>query len=233
MYRALVSAFRLWLPISVAAGVIACGTAPPPREQSVAAAPAPARPAVPARDLCAPLDGQPAAPLPREYTGLARDARCEPELQAMMQEVSHALGVPCAYCHVSGDFTAMTERKRVANWMASEFVPSLQKRQGGEITCRDCHAGRAKFLGSPRRRDWAIEWMTRELGERFEAAGGGPLYCKTCHAGDLGSSAFQPRVILTDHLPRKPIAASSAAPSAAVPGDLTPSETLPSERTAP
>lgn len=145
-----------------------------------------------------------------------------------MQEVSHALGVACVYCHASGDYAAMTERKRVANWMASEFVPSLQKRRGGEIACRDCHAGRAKFLGSPRRRDWTIEWMTLELGERFEAAGGGPLYCKTCHVGDLGSPAFQPRVILTDHLPQKPISAAAAAPSVAAPSDATPSEwTLP------
>ena len=214
MYLPFVSAFRLRLSIPVVAWVTACGTAPPPRENSAIGAPAQETlPATPAPDPCAPADAKPALALEKTYAGLARDARCEPELQAMMQEVSRALGVTCAYCHVSGDFAAMTERKRVANWMATEFVPSLHERSGGDITCRDCHAGRAKILGNPRRRDWAIEWMTRELGERFEAAGGGPLYCKTCHGAELGNPAFRKQVILTQHLPALPNAAPGERPA--------------------
>jgi len=120
-----------------------------------------------------------------------------------MREASLALGVGCAYCHEASDFAAMTPKKLVANWMATEFVPSLKKRDGGSIACRDCHAGRAKLLGNPRRRDLAIEWMTIGLGEHFDEAGGRPLYCKTCHAADLGSPAFVSRVILTDRLPAK------------------------------
>jgi hypothetical protein len=163
-------------------------------------------------DACAPVDGKQPAALSRNYTGLARHARCEAELQAGMREASLALGVSCTYCHLPGDFGAMTERKRVANWMATELVPSLRKRSGGDITCRDCHAGRAKFLGDPRRRELAIEWMTVELGERFEQATGGRLYCKTCHGADLGRPEFRPRVILSDHLPQKPPDAERLAP---------------------
>jgi hypothetical protein len=192
---------------------MACGTAPPPREQALSAPPATrVVPRVPAADPCAPVDGKPPAPLATTYAGLARSARCNAELEAMMQEVSLALGVGCAYCHLPGDFSAVTERKRVANWMATELVPSLRKRDGGDIECRDCHAGRAKFLGEPRRRDVAIEWMTVELGERFEAASGEALYCKTCHGAELGRPEFRTRVILSEHLPRKPTAAEWPTP---------------------
>jgi hypothetical protein len=116
-----------------------------------------------------------------------------------MREVSSALGVECSYCHERADFAAATELKRVANWMATELAPSLQRRGGGMVECRDCHAGRAKFLGNPRRRDRAIEWMTLELVERFEEAGGKRLYCKTCHAADLGQPTFRTRLILAEH----------------------------------
>jgi hypothetical protein len=213
VYSALVSGLGRRLSISAAAWLLACGTAPPPREQAFGAPPAPRLlPVAAVVDPCAPVDDKPPVALATSYVGLARNARCEAELQAMMQEVSLALGVSCTYCHVPGDFPALTERKRVANWMATELIPSLRKRSGGDIACRDCHAGRAKILGDPRRRELAIEWMTLELGERFEQAGGGPLYCKTCHGADLGRPEFRSRVILSEHLPQKQPTAERLTP---------------------
>lgn len=106
----------------------------------------------------------------------------------------------------------MTDRKQVSNWMAIELAPSLRRRGGGQVACRDCHAGRAKFLGNPRRRDFAIEWMTLELVERFEEVSGRRLYCKTCHGADLGQPAFRTRLIQSAHLPPKPARAEGPAP---------------------
>jgi hypothetical protein len=61
--------------------------------------------------------------------------------------------------------------------------------------------------------------MNTVLVERFDAAAGGRLFCNTCHVGQLGSSAFQGRVILTDHLPpRPPSEVPVIAPDAGAPG---------------
>ncbi len=185
----------------------ACGTPPEPR-----AAPRPppiAAPEPPPRDPCEPLDGKPPAPVTATYTGVLRDARCQPEVLAIMQNVAKSLGTGCDHCHAGKDFGAPTPNKRIANWMATELVPRLAKRSGGAIACADCHAddgrGKAKILGAPRSRERAVEWMTASLVERFDAAAGGPLYCKTCHVGQLGTPAFQGHVILTDHLPPLPL----------------------------
>lgn len=193
----------------------ACGSPPVPREEP---RPAPiAAPEPPPRDPCEPVDGKPAAPLTGTYTGLLKNARCEPEVLVIMQGVAKSLGTGCDHCHDETNYAAPTNDKRIANWMATELVPRLAKRGGGSITCADCHAddgkGKAKILGAPRSRTRAVEWMTASLVERFEQAAGGPLYCKTCHVGQFGSPAFEPRVILTEHLPPRPTApaASSAA----------------------
>jgi hypothetical protein len=168
-------------------------------------------------DDCAPEDGKPVEPLARKYEGVARDARCQREVYTIMGLVTVALGQPCEYCHVPDRYPEMTERKRIANWMAAELVPSLQKHGGGEVWCRDCHApagpGRAKILGNPRSRGQAIEWMTTHLVEKFDTARGDALRCKMCHEGNLGSKEWDPRVILTDHLP--PV--TSHPPNASVP----------------
>jgi len=171
--------------------------------------------APPPRDPCEPLDGKPVVPLAAAYDGVLAKARCQAEVSVIMQGVAAALGVDCSYCHVPQDFAAPTPNKAVANWMAKELVPSLQKRAGGSITCADCHAeggrGRAKLLGAPRSRQRAVEWMTTRLVERFDSAAGKPLYCKTCHAETLGKPGFREHIILGE------LFAADAAPPRGTP----------------
>jgi hypothetical protein len=89
--------------------------------------------------------------------------------------------------------------------MAADLIPSLQKKGGGEVWCNNCHTaadkGVAKILGEPRQESFAIEWMTTHLVEDFDTKKGSPLHCKSCHQGNLGSPEFQPKIILTNHLP--------------------------------
>ncbi|HEX6278209.1 MAG TPA: hypothetical protein VFZ53_34425 [Polyangiaceae bacterium] len=181
----------------------ACGSPPPPRPTR----PPPAAPVTAAREIdhCAPENGKPVEPLVRKYEGVAAAARCQREVYTIMGYVTVALGQPCEYCHVENDYPRMTHRKHVANWMAQKLVPSLEKRGGGDVWCKDCHAasgtGRAKLLGDPRSKPWAVEWMSTHLTEQFDTAAGDPLRCKLCHGGNLGSKEWDPKVILTEHLP--------------------------------
>ena len=201
---------RLCFVIALAA----CGSPPLPREPAEGAPPLAEVP--PARDPCEPVGGVPPAPVSRRYTGVLANARCQPEVLAIMNGVSKALGTGCEHCHDVMDYTAPSENKRVANWMAAELMPRLSKRSGGAITCADCHAddgkGKTKILGAPRSQTRAVEWMTAGLVERFDAAAGGPLYCKACHVGQLGTPAFQKRVILGEQLPPRPAAAPGTVP---------------------
>ena len=196
----------------------ACGTPPPPRPSPPP--PDAPRPRIAEIDDCAPEDGKPVEPLARKYEGVARHARCQREVYTIMGRVTVALGQPCEYCHVPDRYPEMTERKRIANWMAAELVPSLQKHGGGELWCKDCHApagkGRAKILGNPRGRAQAIEWMTTHLVEKFDTARGEALRCTMCHEGNLGSKDWNSKVILTHHLPPIPEHAAIAAPDAGV-----------------
>jgi len=120
--------------------------------------------------------------------------------------VSHSLGVDCKYCHLVPDYRATTHRKQIANWMASELVPALQKKGSASAPwCNDCHqsahGGVAKVLGDPRDESFAIEWMTTHLVEDFETKSGSALRCKSCHRGNLGKPQFQRKIILTELIP--------------------------------
>jgi hypothetical protein len=199
--------------------LVACGSPPEPREPPAAppaAAPSAALPEPPPRDPCEPVDGKPPLPVTGNYTGVLKSARCQPEVLVIMSRVAKALGTGCDHCHDETDYSAPSENKRIANWMATELVPRLAKRAGGAIACADCHAddgkGKTKILGAPRSRSRAVEWMTASLVERFDAAAGGPLYCKTCHVGQLGTPAFQGHVIFTEHLPPRPSTAPGVSP---------------------
>jgi hypothetical protein len=178
-------------------------------------------------DDCAPEDGKPVEPLVRKYDGVAAAARCQREVYTIMGFVTRALGQPCQYCHVGENFPEMTHRKHVANWMARELVPRLSKHGGGDVWCKDCHAasgtGRAKILGDPRSRSWAIEWMSTHLVERFDTAQGDPLRCTMCHVGNVGTPGWNPKVILTDHLPPKPPSPAPTAPSEPADAGVAPS----------
>lgn len=196
----------------IAGALSACGGAPVPAPDARTENPDP--PALRRRadlvDDCAELPGKPPPePLRTQYTGVARAARCQREVYTIMGGLTHFLGVKCEYCHVEDDYPAPTHNKQVANWMASELIPSLEKKDGGTLWCNDCHAANGKpspkLLGVPRRQGFVIEWMTTHLTERFERASDhGNLLCKDCHGGNLGSPDFQKRIILTDHLPPRP-----------------------------
>jgi hypothetical protein len=121
----------------------------------------------------------------------------------IMGGVTHFLGVTCAYCHLEPDYARDTHNKQIANWMARELVPRLRKRTvsangNRDVWCKDCHAGRPKPLGDPRRRDFAIEWMTTHFADDFDAASGKPPRCRDCHGGDLGTPEFRAKIVLTD-----------------------------------
>jgi hypothetical protein len=108
----------------------------------------------------------------------------------------------------------MTHRKRIANWMARELIPSLAKKNGSaELWCNDCHDGKAKILGNPRNDEWAVEWMLTHLVSDFNAAGGEPLRCKACHGGNLGTPEFSRKVIL-NRLRADDAGATETAPDA-------------------
>ncbi|HEY1537516.1 MAG TPA: hypothetical protein VGF76_26030 [Polyangiaceae bacterium] len=202
----------LVLPVLVGAVLGACGGAPEPRasapESLGASAQLPAAPtAASVLDDCQQQPGKPAPdPLERTYTGVAAKARCQREVYTIMGGVSHFLGVGCGYCHLVPDFRAMTHRKEIANWMASELIPALQKKNGKEPWCNSCHTGPggkgvAKILRNPRSPTFAVEWMTTHLVEDFQTKNGSPLHCKSCHQGNLGTPEFQRQIILTNRLP--------------------------------
>ncbi|MCC6900961.1 MAG: hypothetical protein IT377_18430 [Polyangiaceae bacterium] len=193
----------------------ACGGAPLPPEPA-SDPPVPARRRADLPDDCASVPGKPPPePLKKQYTGVASKARCQREVYTIMGGVKHFLGVECSFCHDERDYSKMTHRKHVANWMARELIPALEKKQGGELWCNDCHQGggkgTAKILGQPRDSRWAAEWMTTHLVEDLQAKGGGLLRCKACHQGNPGTAEFQKKIILTDRLPR-PLAKPEAAP---------------------
>jgi hypothetical protein len=149
--------------------------------------------------------------------GVAKAARCQREVYTIMGGVTHFLGVTCKHCHLEPDYAADTHNKQVANWMARELVPRLARRvadAGGEreVWCRDCHAGKPKLLGNPRKRDVAVEWMTTHLTEDFQTVAGKPPKCKECHGGDLGSPQFRTKVIL-EELPGLPAPAPAPPPA--------------------
>jgi hypothetical protein len=186
----------------------------------------------------------PGGPLPEPlripYTGVARAARCQREVYTIMGGITHFLGVPCAHCHSEPDYAADTHNKQVANWMARELVPRLQKRAGVErdVWCQDCHAGQPKLLGDPRRRDIAIEWMTTHLVESFETRSKKPPKCRDCHGGDFGSPEFHGKLILSDLPgPPKPSApppsAESSSPAPSAQPDAPPASTPPSAPATP
>lgn len=211
------------------------------KPSAVGSKPARAKRSASAVDDCAQQPGQPPpAPLRTPYTGVAKAARCDREVYTIMGGVSHFLGVECKHCHLEPDYAADTHNKQVANWMARELIPRLELRepsqddQGSEgVWCNDCHAGKAKFLGKPRSKSFAIDWMTTHMTEDFTTTQGKPPKCKECHGGDLGSPDFRAKVILGElaALPARaaePVAAPApAAPPAPVPVPSSSSSPMP------
>jgi hypothetical protein len=192
-------------------------------------------------DIADDCDQEPGKPPPEplrvQFTGVAKNARCQREVYTIMGGITHFLGVECRHCHQEPDYTADTHNKQIANWMARELVPKLQKRaaqgQDSALWCNDCHAGKAKILGSPRQRSFAIEWMTTHLVEELETTSGKSPKCKQCHQGDLGSPQFQPKIILSElpGLPARP--EQTASPTPASLPEAPPSSAPPAGSAAP
>lgn len=218
-----------WMALAWLFGGGGCGAPPASTSPAVIAAQTETTPALGRRrtdipDDCDEVPGRPPPePLRTQYTGVAKAARCQREVYTIMGGVTHFLGVTCKHCHLEPDYAADTHNKQVANWMARELVPRLKQREAtgdNAVWCKDCHAGKAKFLGNPRQRSFAIEWMTMHLVEDLETTSGKSLKCKQCHRGDLGSPQFEAKIILSElsGLPSPPApVVSSAAPTPVAP----------------
>lgn len=227
-----------WLLSKLAFLVLAgsCGS-PPAHKAPEGQAPAPANTAGKRRadlpDDCEVQAGKPPPePLRIAYTGVAKAARCQRAVYTIMGGLTHFLGVECRHCHLEPNYAADTHNKQLANWMARELVPRLQKRVAAtdgsrDVWCQDCHAGNPKLLGDPRRRDFAIEWMTTHMAEDFDTAAGKPPKCRDCHGGDLGSPEFRSKIILGElaSLPAPAAPSPAAAPEAAPAATPVPSST--------
>lgn len=217
----------LLAPLAAAAVAAACGGAPAPAPEAASEEKRPLARSDDAVDDCAVVPGQPAPePLAKVYEGVAAKARCQREVYTIMGGLTHFLGVNCEYCHVKDEYEKPTHRKSVANWMARELIPSLEKKSGGEVWCNDCHVvngkGTAKILGNPRQQAWAVEWMTAHLTDDFQrSADHGSLRCRDCHGANLGDPEFRREIILTDRLPPRPPRASNP-PDAELPDAGTP-----------
>ena len=153
-------------------------------------------------------------PLPRQYLGLLKDARCDYDRFPIMAEVGQMLGVECKYCHVPDPknpkeelYPVMTPRTEIAHWMRMHLMSAIKPADGSAVTCRSCHTDAngkpvVKILGEPRDVRAANEWMSLVMTKKFVVAKTGEkLKCTHCHVGTLGSPAWQDKVILTDHIP--------------------------------
>lgn len=227
---------RSLLSWAAASVMLACSAAPRP-------APEPDAPRSGARaadvvDDCAEVPGKPPPQaLIKRYEGVAAKARCQREVYTIMGGLTHFLGVRCAHCHEEPDYAKMTHNKHVANWMARELIPSLQRKGGGEIWCNDCHVvegkGTAKILGSPRDQQWTAEWMTVHLAGEMDTAEGAPLRCKSCHGANLGQPGFRKKIILTDQLPVPSERRRRPEPRGTAPAPALPAEPPPIEEESP
>jgi hypothetical protein len=215
----------------------ACGAPPPPAPVATAApAPTLGKRRADLRDECAQEPGKPPPePVRIAFDGVAKAARCQREVYTIMGGVTHFLGVECRHCHLEPDYAADTHNKHVANWMARELVPRLRKRAdqsersgSREVWCQDCHAGKPKLLGNPRKRDVAIDWMTTHLAPEFDTLADKPPKCKDCHGDDLGSPGFKAQIILSElnGLP-SPVVTDPAAVSAPVTPPVTSATSAP------
>jgi mono/diheme cytochrome c family protein len=73
------------------------------------------------------------------------------EIMKRMNGIAKALGVRCDFCHAKGAdgklaYDLPTGHKQVAKYMMTEFVGKLKLKNGEDLTCATCHAGRAEFL---------------------------------------------------------------------------------------
>lgn len=73
------------------------------------------------------------------------------ELMKRMNGIAKSLGVKCGFCHAKGPdgkfaYELPTSNKQVAKYMMTEIVDKYKLKDGGELTCATCHAGKSEFL---------------------------------------------------------------------------------------
>lgn len=153
-------------------------------------------------------------PVPHEYHGVLRNARCDQDMFLTMASVAEQLGVECKHCHAQKpggkdeDYPPMTPNKETANWMSVHLMQAVKLKDGSPVKCKSCHVddkGKPllKILGEPRDRAKAADWMSSVLVENFVAADGARLKCKSCHVGAPGTPSFEKKVIgKSDQIPK-------------------------------
>jgi hypothetical protein len=183
-----------------------CGAARAPDAPNAEATSAAAAPAF---DEC-----QDSGPVPRVYEGILRGARCDQQRFLIMASVADQLGVECVHCHAptadpkKQDYSVMTPRKEIANWMSQHLMQALKPVDGSPMRCTSCHTDEngkpvAKILGDPRDPAKTYAWMASVMVNRFVAADGRRLTCRSCHVGRVGTPAWQPKVILrSEQIPK-------------------------------
>ena len=202
-------AFSAALGLAIGAG---CGPAPAatgPKAGASAAGSATTSGTAKAFDQC---DSSP--PLTTKYLGLLQDARCDYDRYPIMADVAKSLGVECRYCHLPDPsnpkeemYGMPTPKKEIANWMRMHLMTAIKPADGSAMSCKSCHVDAkgkpvAKILGEPRDTTHAHEWMSLVMTTKFVVAKTGEkLKCKHCHVGNIGTAEWQPKVILTDHIP--------------------------------
>jgi hypothetical protein len=195
----------LWTTLAVASIASGCGSGPPTGLEAPAP---PAKQAKAPDSSFDPCENNP--PPPKEYQGILRNARCDQDMFLTMASVAGQLGAECSFCHVPTqddpkkfDYPAMTERKRIANWMSQHLMSSLKQKDGEPMRCRSCHTDEngkpvRKILGDPRDPRKAQEWMAMVMVNRFTKLNGDKLKCRDCHGGNYGTPEWRGKVILTD-----------------------------------
>lgn len=92
--------------------------------------------------------------LPRELPSDARKSSLEGDRLAIMKRmnvIAKSLGVQCDFCHAKGPdgkfaYELPTAHKQIAKYMMTEVVDKYRLKDGGELTCATCHAGKTEFL---------------------------------------------------------------------------------------
>jgi hypothetical protein len=153
-------------------------------------------------------------PLAIKYSGLLKEARCDYDRFPIMAGISTMLGCKCNHCHAPDPnnareelYPVMTPKKEIANWMKNHLMKAIKPADGSEMKCSSCHLDEQgkptpKILKTQRDTSYAHEWMSLVMTTKFVvAATGEKLKCKSCHVGNFGTSDWQAKVILTDHIP--------------------------------
>lgn len=107
-----------------------------------------------AQDTPAPAPAE--SPTIKVLTGLT-----VPEFEQEMQMMVQALGVPCGYCHVRGNFASDNHEKKViarrmiemTKQINAQFFPDFPPPDGesklGRVTCMTCHQDEQRPKSGP------------------------------------------------------------------------------------